>query len=89
MEVHTHWEAQYLSGFTILVVIYLILTCMFVQFSRAILTYDSQALFNINCVYTNSVSNYVFNFDQLPPELVRKPLHVVPLFQSEEPAQRP
>ncbi|KAK1896784.1 Autophagy-related protein 9 [Dissostichus eleginoides] len=68
-----HREAQCLTSFSKIVLLYLIILCVFARFSWANYSYSRQSLLDINHRCINIVLDYQFNFGELPPELVKPP----------------
>ncbi|KAI4893970.1 hypothetical protein NFI96_030055, partial [Prochilodus magdalenae] len=66
-------EAQRLSSFSKILVIYLIISCIFARITRANHRYNRQTLLEIFHHCKNIVLDHPFNFDKLPPELTRTP----------------
>ncbi|KAI4877181.1 hypothetical protein NFI96_007309, partial [Prochilodus magdalenae] len=73
MASRAHREAQRLTSFCKLVFIYLIISSFFARFTRANFSYSRQALLDINIRYTNIGFDHPFDFNQLPPEMIRTP----------------
>ncbi|KAL7860079.1 hypothetical protein SRHO_G00152260 [Serrasalmus rhombeus] len=68
-----HREARRLTSFCNITLIYLTILSIFAQIARANYSYSSQTLLDINIHCTNIGFTHQFDFNQLPPELIRTP----------------
>ncbi|KAL6459659.1 hypothetical protein MHYP_G00314180 [Metynnis hypsauchen] len=66
-----HREARRLTSFSNIILIYLTIFSIFAQITRANYSYSRQTLLDINIHCTNIGFTHQFDFNQLPPEVIR------------------